>query len=82
MKRFSIRIDERLLAQIDEIAAKEGVTRSAFTRTLIKAELRRVEIAKLRRVEIAELERRDREGYLKEPITAAEFEWEKPFGAE
>lgn len=82
MKRFSIRVDEQLLAQIDEIAAKEGVTRSALTRRLFEAELRRVEISKLRRVEIAELERRDREGYLKEPITAAEFEWGNQFGPE
>tara|TARA_B110000908_G_C10247393_1_gene449654 strand:- start:954 stop:1079 length:126 start_codon:yes stop_codon:yes gene_type:complete len=41
MKRINITIDSEALAQLDKQAAKEGRTRSAHIRELVKKELKK-----------------------------------------
>lgn len=69
MKRISITIDEALLAQIDVLAAEAGISRVAWMRKALEEQLRRLKIA--------DLERRDREGYAKQPAHPDEFAWNR-----
>ena len=41
MKRINVTIDDKTLAQLDKIAAKEGRTRSAQIRELVKKEVKK-----------------------------------------
>ena len=66
MKTIQITIDEELLDRLDEVVKATETTRSALTRKLFEAEIRRHYIL--------ELERRDREGYEKYPVQPGEFD--------
>ena len=66
MKTVQMTIDPKLVAEVDRLARRLGVTRSAFTRRALQAEISRL------RVE--ELEARDREGYRRKPVRRGEFD--------
>jgi metal-responsive CopG/Arc/MetJ family transcriptional regulator len=59
-------LDAELVAQVDRVARRLGVTRSAFTRRALRAELERARIAAL--------EHRHREGYRRKPVRRGEFD--------
>jgi metal-responsive CopG/Arc/MetJ family transcriptional regulator len=62
-------LDEQLVADVDEAAARLGTTRSAFARDALRRAVARAK-------ETA-LERKHREGYRKKPVTKQEFgPWE------
>jgi metal-responsive CopG/Arc/MetJ family transcriptional regulator len=65
MRVVQMTLDEKLVSEVDSVAAKIGTTRSAFTRDALRAAL-------ARRKEL-ELERRHREGYRKKPVRKGEF---------
>lgn len=66
MKTVQMTIEHKLVAEVDRLARRLGVTRSAFTRRALQAEITRI------RVE--ELERRHREGYRRKPVRRGEFD--------
>lgn len=66
MKTVQMTIEPKLVAEVDRVARRMGVTRSAFTRRALRAEIQRI------RVE--ELERRHREGYRRKPSRRGEFD--------
>ena len=59
-------IEPKLVAEVDRLARRLGVTRSAFTRRALRAEIERL------RVE--DLERRHADGYRRKPIRRGELE--------
>ena len=59
-------IDPKLVAEVDRVARRLGVTRSAFARRAFRAEIDRIRVA--------ELERRHREGYRRKPVRRGEFD--------
>ncbi len=62
-------LDEDLVAAVDRVVKRLGSSRSAFAREALKSELRRISVV--------ELEARQREGYRRRPVKAAEFSvWE------
>ncbi len=67
MKTIQITIDEPLLTRLDCLLEKEHGARSAFIREAVDRAL----FAR----EEAERERQHREGYLRHPQTADEFDW-------
>jgi metal-responsive CopG/Arc/MetJ family transcriptional regulator len=66
LKTVQMTIEPKLVAEVDRVARRLGVTRSAFARRAFRAEIDRI------RVE--ELERRHREGYRRKPVRRGEFD--------
>jgi metal-responsive CopG/Arc/MetJ family transcriptional regulator len=66
MKTVQMTIEPKLVAEVDRLARRLGVTRSAFTRRALQAEVTRI------RVE--ELEHRHREGYRRKPVRRGELD--------
>ena len=66
MKTVQMTLEPTLVAQVDRASRKLGLTRSAFTRRALGAELERLRIR--------ELERRHREGYRRKPIRRGELD--------
>ena len=66
VRTVQMTLEAELVAKIDRVARRLGLTRSAFTRQALRAEIDRI------RVE--ELERRHREGYRRKPVRAGEFD--------
>ncbi len=70
MRTVQMTLDEELVNAVDRMAKRLGTTRSAFTREALRAALVRSRER--------EMERRHREGYLRNPPKAEEFQiWEK-----
>ena len=69
MKIIQVPMDEKLLNELDEVAASEGKARAALVRQAIERMLRK------RR--FAEMERRDIESFKRQPQDISEIEeWE------
>ena len=69
MRTVWMTLDDTLIKEVDEVAKKLGTTRSAFTRTALRAALARAASE--------EEERRHRSGYEHEPVRPGEFsDWE------
>lgn len=69
MKTIQMTLEEDLLDKIDSIIRELNTTRSAFIRESLRYYLEQLNIKKL--------ERKHREGYLKYPVAAGEFDiWE------
>lgn len=69
MRAVQLTLDEKLIAEVDAVAARLGTTRSAFARAALRDALA------ARRVRA--MERRHREGYGKRPIQKNEVAgWE------
>ena len=69
MKTVQMTLDENLVSDVDRVAKKLGMTRSAFTRQALHAAIKQVKVS--------ELERKHREGYRRKPVTPGEFrDWE------
>jgi metal-responsive CopG/Arc/MetJ family transcriptional regulator len=60
-------LEPELVAEVDRLARRLGVTRSAFTRQALRAAIDRVRLEAL--------ERRHREGYRRQPVRRGEFDW-------
>ena len=68
-KPIQITIDETLLKQVDETAARLGANRSAFIRDALQMALRQYRIK--------QLEERQAAGYARHPVEPGEFDvWE------
>lgn len=69
MKTIQMTMDESLIKEVDKIAKLSGKTRSAFTReALIKA---------IQDIKEEDLEKKQIEGYKKNPVKIGEFsDWE------
>ena len=59
-------LEPELVAQVDRVARRLGLTRSAFTRQALRAALDRTRIEAL--------ERRHREGYRRKPVRRGELD--------
>ena len=69
MKTIQITIDEELLQRVDHVTALQGVARSQFIRTALESALRQLAVE--------ELERKQAEGYRRNPVMPGEFDiWE------
>jgi metal-responsive CopG/Arc/MetJ family transcriptional regulator len=66
MKTTQMTIDEKLLEDVDRIIEEDGITRSAFVRTIMRAEVKK------RRVR--EMEHKHAEAYRKQPQQPDEYE--------
>jgi metal-responsive CopG/Arc/MetJ family transcriptional regulator len=66
VKTVQMTIEPKLVAEVDRVARRLGVTRSAFARRAFRAEIDRIRVA--------ELERRHREGYRRKPVRRGEFD--------
>jgi metal-responsive CopG/Arc/MetJ family transcriptional regulator len=66
MKTIQMTIDERLLKVVDKITRARKITRSAFIRDALQAEIRRQRIR--------EDEVRHTEGYARKPVAPGEFD--------
>ena len=66
MRTVQMTLDEKLVKAVDRVSRKLGRTRSAFTREALRDALERIRGL--------ELEKRDREGYLRNPVRPAEFD--------
>jgi metal-responsive CopG/Arc/MetJ family transcriptional regulator len=66
MKTVQMTLDPQLLARVDRVARRLGLTRSAFTRHALDAALERLHVQ--------ELEQRHREGYRRKPVRRGEFD--------
>lgn len=66
MRTVQMTLDADLVAAVDRAAHRLRVTRSAFARRALEAELNRLRIEAL--------ERRDREGYRRKPVRRGEFD--------
>lgn len=66
MRTVQMTLDAELVAAVDRAARRLRVTRSAFARRALEAELNRLRIEAL--------ERRDREGYRRKPVRRGEFD--------
>ena len=65
MKTVQMTLDPELLVQVDRVARRLGLTRSAFTRQALRAAIDSVRIEAL--------EQRHREGYRRKPVRRGEF---------
>lgn len=62
-------LDEKLVAAVDKVARRLGMSRSAFARAALRNALQAARIQ--------ELERRHRDGYERNPVRKGEFDvWE------
>ncbi len=69
MKTIQMTLDEDLLNRIDKAIQELNTTRSALIRASVQYYLERLRIKKL--------EKQHRDGYLKQPVAAGEFDvWE------
>ena len=69
MKTVQMTLDPGLVTHVDRAAARLGLSRSAFTRRALRAELERLRLEAL--------EQRHREGYRRKPVRRGEFDvWE------
>jgi metal-responsive CopG/Arc/MetJ family transcriptional regulator len=69
MKTVQMTLDPDLVTQIDRAAARQGLSRSAFTRRALSAALEQLRLEAL--------EQRHREGYRRRPVRRGEFDlWE------
>lgn len=69
MQTVQMTLDEELVSEVDEVAARLGTSRSAFTRDAL-----RLALTELRE---RELEMRHREGYIRHPVQTDEVsDWE------
>ncbi len=59
-------LEPELVAQVDRVARRLGLTRSAFTRRALQAAIDRLRVQ--------ELERRHREGYRRKPVRRGELD--------
>jgi metal-responsive CopG/Arc/MetJ family transcriptional regulator len=66
MRTVQISLNEQLIADVDRAATKLGTTRSGFTRSALRAALRKLSAL--------EQERRHRAGYLRRPVRRGEFD--------
>lgn len=66
MKTVQMTLEPELVVKVDREARRLGVTRSAFARRALHAEIERL------RAE--ELERRHKEGYRRKPVRRGEFD--------
>ena len=70
MKTVQMTIEPKLVAEVDRVARRLGVTRSAFTRRALRAEIQRIRIE--------EAERRHKEGYRRKPPRRGELDgWDR-----
>ena len=69
MRAIQIRLDEQLLASVDEAVKKLNTTRSGFARKALREAVNRTRIG--------ELEKKHRLGYGRQPVRKGEFDvWE------
>jgi len=66
MKTVQMTLEPELVAQVDRVARRLGLTRSAFTRRALRAAVDQLRVQ--------ELERRHREGYRRKPVRRGEFD--------
>jgi metal-responsive CopG/Arc/MetJ family transcriptional regulator len=59
-------LEPDLVARVDRVARRLGLTRSAFTRRALRAELDNLRVR--------ELEERHRQGYRRKPVRRGEFD--------
>jgi metal-responsive CopG/Arc/MetJ family transcriptional regulator len=64
VRTVQMTLDEELVKEVDEMAARQGTTRSAFTRDALRAALDRAREA--------DMEKRHRVGYERQPLTPEE----------
>ncbi|MBI5763349.1 MAG: ribbon-helix-helix protein, CopG family [Planctomycetes bacterium] len=70
MRTVQMTLDESLVDRLDKVVKKLGTSRSAFTRTALRAALRQLREEKL--------ERRHRAGYSRKPVRRGEFDvWQR-----
>ena len=69
MRTVQMTLEEGLIAEVDQIVARLGSTRSAFTRQALRQEIKRIELT--------EKEQRHQRGYVRQPVKPGEFsDWE------
>jgi Arc/MetJ-type ribon-helix-helix transcriptional regulator len=69
MRTVHVTLDEELIAAVDKLAKRLGMSRSALTREALRATLARIRIQ--------EPERKHRAGYVRRPVKKGEFSiWE------
>ncbi len=66
MKTVQMTLEPELVAQVDRVARRLGLTRSAFTRRALREAMDRLRVQ--------ELERRHHEGYRRKPVRRGEFD--------
>jgi metal-responsive CopG/Arc/MetJ family transcriptional regulator len=66
LKTVQMTLEPELVAEVDRVARRLGLTRSAFTRRALSAAIERLHVQ--------ELERRHREGYRRKPTRRGEFD--------
>ena len=66
MKTVQMTLEPELVTQVDRVARRLGLTRSAFTRRALRAALEQLRVQ--------ELERRHRDGYRRKPVRSGEFD--------
>ncbi len=66
MKTVQMTLEPELVAQVDRVARRLGLTRSAFTRRALQAAVDQLRVQ--------ELERRHHEGYRRKPVRRGEFD--------
>jgi metal-responsive CopG/Arc/MetJ family transcriptional regulator len=66
VKTVQMTLEPELVAQVDRVARRLGLTRSAFTRRALQAALERLRVQ--------ELERRHHDGYRRKPVRRGEFD--------
>jgi CopG family transcriptional regulator / antitoxin EndoAI len=66
MKTVQMTLEPALVAQVDRVARRLGLSRSGFTRRALREALERIRIR--------DLERRHREGYQRKPVRRGEFD--------
>ena len=66
MKTVQMTLEPELVAQVDRVARRLGLTRSAFTRRGLQAAVDQLRVQ--------ELERRHHEGYRRKPVRRGEFD--------
>jgi len=66
VKTVQMTLEPELVAQVDRVARRLGLTRSAFTRRALQAAIDRLRVQ--------ELERRHREGYRRKPVRRGELD--------
>ena len=66
MRTVQMTLDEDLVTAVDRAARRLGTTRSAFAREAMRAALEKLRSR--------DLDRRDREGYARNPVKRGEFD--------
>jgi len=66
VKTVQMTLEPELVAQVDRVARRLGLTRSAFTRRALREAMDRLRVQ--------ELERRHHEGYRRKPVRRGEFD--------